>query len=344
MAPPPVLLLPRWLLVVGGVTSAAKPRSFSNYSLPGIGLGSSNSSSTRSRSSRRFSSNAEQSTGSRRRWWSDEAQFDDNDEEEFEENEEEGFSFGGGSASWSQAFDEPWFTKASRAYGYVLPVVLVSMLAASGPQAFLMAMAIPLAQSAVSLAIRAFSNTSSWGRRNQEEYDDDYYSDYRSSGWEEPEQEEYSNTSSAKYKDSSRSRSQQQQPWAKGGKSEDAEPTVGSDNTDSASSSNNTDKSGSSAGFGGWDELDAGNDVQYRSSGSSRRSAGASPAADKASAAATGGGGGAARSMRRRRPQPERRRPRSRAAAAARYRQSPLFMRLLVALFPFLGSWFRIML
>jgi hypothetical protein len=48
--------------------------------------------------------------------------------------------------------------------------------------------------------------------------------------------------------------------------------------------------------------------------------------------------------MRRRRPQPERRRPRSRAAAAARYRQSPLFMRLLVALFPFLGSWFRIML
>jgi hypothetical protein len=231
--------------------------------------------------------------------------------------------------------------QASRAYGYVLPVVLVSMLAASGPQAFLMAMAIPLAQSAVSLAIRAFSNTSSWGRRNQEEYDDDYYSDYRSSGWEEPEQEEYSNTSSAKYKDSSRSRSQQQQPWAKGGKSEDAEPTVGSDNTDSASSSNG---SGSSAGFGGWDELDAGNDVQYRSSGSNRRSAGASPAADKASAAATGGGGGAARSMRRRRPQPERRRPRSRAAAAARYRQSPLFMRLLVALFPFLGSWFRIML
>jgi hypothetical protein len=113
MAPPPVLLLPRWLLVVGGVTSAAKPRSFSNYSLPGIGLGSSNSSSTRSRSSRRFSSNAEQSTGSRRRWWSDEAQFDDNDEEEFEENEEEGFSFGGGSASWGQAFDEPWFTKVS---------------------------------------------------------------------------------------------------------------------------------------------------------------------------------------------------------------------------------------
>jgi hypothetical protein len=229
--------------------------------------------------------------------------------------------------------------QALRAYGYVLPVILVSMLVATGPQAFLMAMAIPLAQSAVSFAIRAFSNTSFWGRRNQEEYDDDYYSDYRSSGWEESEQEEeYSNTySSAKYKDSRSSRNQQQQPWAKGVKSEDSEPTADSDGTASASSSNNTSEGGRSTGFGGWDEPDAG-DYQYRNS--SRRSAGSSPAADTATAA-----GGAPRSVkRRRRPQQETATRGRRSRAAARYSQSPLFMRLLVAVFPFLGSWFRIML
>ncbi|KAM0901002.1 hypothetical protein ACQ4PT_020261 [Festuca glaucescens] len=336
---PPPSMLPQLGGVVVGVTAAARPPNLFSYSLLSIGLGSCPFSSGSSRCGRRFSSNAEQSTRSRK-WWSNEAQFDD-DDGEFEEDEEGSSS--GGSASWGQAFDEPWFTKAFRAYGYVLPVILVYMLAATGPKAFLVAMAIPLAQSAVSLASRAFSNTSfNWGSRNQEEYDGDYYSDYRSSGWEESEQEEeeeYSNTfsSSTNYKDSSSSRSQQQQPWAKGGESEDAEATADSDDTGSASSSNDTSNSGSSAGFGGWDELDAGND--YRNS-SSRRSAGTSAAADTA----TGGGGGAARSMRRRRPQPETRRPRSRAAAAARYRQSPLFMRLLVALFPFLGSWFRIML
>jgi hypothetical protein len=47
---------------------------------------------------------------------------------------------------------------------------------------------------------------------------------------------------------------------------------------------------------------------------------------------------------RRRRPQQETATRGRRSRAAARYSQSPLFMRLLVALFPFLGSWFRIML
>lgn len=334
MPPPPMLLLPRLGLVAGG----AKPTNTFNYSL-GLDLGRRRHSSSPPSiisSSRRLSCNAEQPNGAgtrSRRWWSDEAQFDEDYDDEFDDDYDEEASFG----SAREMFDEPWFTKALRAYGYVLPLILVSMLVATGPQAFLMAMAIPLAQSAVSFSIRAFSST--FGRRDQEVYGDDYYSDYRSGGWEEPEQEEYSST---KYTDSrSRSRSQQrqQQPWAKDGKSEDSEPKGEPDDTDSATGS------GRSAGFGGWDELDSGDDYYYRSSsGGSRRSAGPSPAADTTTAtnAATGG---ASRSVRRRRrPQPETTTRRGRSRAAARYRQSPLLMRLLVAVFPFLGSWFRIML
>uniref|UniRef100_A0ACD5XXQ1 Uncharacterized protein n=1 Tax=Avena sativa TaxID=4498 RepID=A0ACD5XXQ1_AVESA len=325
--PPPTLLLPRRLLVAGG----AKPRSFFNYSLLSVGRGCRRLSSPpsrnggRSSSGRRFSSNAEQSTGSRRRWWFD----GDGEEFGFEFEEEEGSSFGG-SASWNRAFEEPWFAKVWRAYGYVLPVLLVSILAATGPRAFLMAMAIPLAQSALSLAVRAFSGT--FGRRRR-----DYYSDYRSSGWEESEPEDGEDGSS--YSTDSR---YQQQPRAKDDKPQDSVPTATVSATTS-SSSNSGSKSGST-GFGGWDELDAG-DGQYVRSSRQRR-AGASPAAD---AANTATGGGAARSVGRKRPGPEptaarRRRPRSRAAAAARYRQSPLLMHLLVALFPFLGSCFRVML
>ncbi|XP_047087490.1 uncharacterized protein LOC124699195 [Lolium rigidum] len=331
MAPSPVL--PRRLsLVVRGVTAAAaiKHPNILNYSL-GPDSGSSSSSSTRSRSSRRFSSNAEQSTRSRR-WWYDEAQLHD------DYDEEEGPSFGA-SASWDQAFDEPWFAKVSRAYWYVLPLILASMLLATGRQAFLLAMAVPLAQSAASFAIRAFSST--FGR-SQEEYhddDDDYYSDYRSSGWEESGEHEFKSTSySTKYRDG---RSQQQHSWAKDDSSEVSETSEEPDDTDvfSASSSNTSRTS-----FGGWDELVGAGDDQY--TGRSKRPAGAAPPPDAATAADNAAtDAGAARSVGwRRKPQPEtttRRRPRSRAAA--RYTQSPLLMRLLVAVFPFLGSWFRIM-
>jgi hypothetical protein len=226
--------------------------------------------------------------------------------------------------------------QVSRAYWYVLPLILASMLMATGRQAFLLAMAVPLAQSAASFAIRAFSST--FGR-SQEEYhgdDDDYYSDYRSSDWEESGEQEYKNTSySTKYRDG---RSQQQHSWAKDDSSEVSETSEEPDDTDvfSASSSKT-----SSTSFGGWDELDGAGDDQYI--GRSKPRSGTGPPPDAADNTATGG---AARSVgRRRRPQPEttarRRRPRSRAAA--RYTQSPLLMPLFIAVFPFLGSWFRIM-
>ena len=45
-------------------------------------------------------------------------------------------------------------------YGFLLPVMLVSMFAATGTKAFLMAMAFPLGQSAISFLLDAV-----WGRR-----------------------------------------------------------------------------------------------------------------------------------------------------------------------------------
>ena len=40
-----------------------------------------------------------------------------------------------------------------KAYGYLLPAIIASLLLASGPKAFLMALALPLGQSAISFAI-----------------------------------------------------------------------------------------------------------------------------------------------------------------------------------------------
>uniref|UniRef100_A0A0E0FR80 TAFII28-like protein domain-containing protein n=1 Tax=Oryza nivara TaxID=4536 RepID=A0A0E0FR80_ORYNI len=108
----------------------------------------------------------------RRRWWSD--------EDMEEEDDEEGYGYDDGGApggSAQELFGEPWFSKLFRAYGYVLPLLLASMLVATGPRAFLMAMALPLAQSAISWVVSFFTTRS---RRQQEEessygydYDDD---------------------------------------------------------------------------------------------------------------------------------------------------------------------------
>ncbi|XP_048536760.1 uncharacterized protein LOC125515367 isoform X2 [Triticum urartu] len=230
-----------------------------------------------------------------------------------------------GRCSTSHGLPSILWRQVFRVYGYVLPVLLASMLVTTGPQAFLMAMAIPLAQSVLSFAI---SKIGSFGRRrrDEEEYDDDgyYYSDYGSGGWEAEEQ--YRSNSSSTYRgDSSTTSSRYQQQQQE---SADSHPTAEPGDINGTTGTATRSESGSIS-FGGWDELEEGDDRRR----SSRWSAGASPV-DTATA---GGAVGTSRP-------PATRRRRSRGAAAARYRQAPLPMRLLIALFPFLGSWFRIML
>ncbi|KAK7344561.1 hypothetical protein VNO77_14306 [Canavalia gladiata] len=87
----------------------------------------------------------EERYGKKRRWWSDEYR------EEFQEESSSGI--------WEEAIDSLWILKVFKSYGWTLPIILASWLLASGPKAFLMALALPLGQSALALAFEKL-----WGR------------------------------------------------------------------------------------------------------------------------------------------------------------------------------------
>ncbi|KAL2465059.1 hypothetical protein Adt_40910 [Abeliophyllum distichum] len=78
-------------------------------------------------------------------WWS----------EEFygEEEEDEGSGILEGSIGFN------WILKVFRAFGWILPAIFISLLLGTGPNAIIMALALPLAQSAVSLVAGTL-----WGR------------------------------------------------------------------------------------------------------------------------------------------------------------------------------------
>ncbi|CAA0841118.1 Unknown protein [Striga hermonthica] len=76
-----------------------------------------------------------------RKWWSDDFDGDDDDEED-----EEGF----GILEASIGFD--WVLKVLRAFGWMIPAVIASLVLGTGPNSIIMAIALPLAQSALSIA------------------------------------------------------------------------------------------------------------------------------------------------------------------------------------------------
>ncbi|TKY53664.1 hypothetical protein E2542_SST25205 [Spatholobus suberectus] len=90
----------------------------------------------------------EEGYGKKRRWWSDENR-------ELQEEEEEKRSSG----IWEEATESVWIVKIFKSYGWTLPVILTSWLLASGPKAFLMALVLPLGQSALALAFEKL-----WGQ------------------------------------------------------------------------------------------------------------------------------------------------------------------------------------
>ncbi|OEL17233.1 hypothetical protein BAE44_0021749 [Dichanthelium oligosanthes] len=130
---------------------------------------------------RRSSTAATSSRAARRKWWSDPepnqqdygySSLEEEEDDDYEDGDEAAFPGLGGAG---ELFDEPWFSKVFKTYGFLLPVMLVSMLVATGPKAFLMAMAIPLGQSAISFLLDAI-----WGRRRSN----------RDDRWRRPFQEE----------------------------------------------------------------------------------------------------------------------------------------------------------
>ncbi|XP_076913153.1 uncharacterized protein LOC143571674 [Bidens hawaiensis] len=179
--------------------------------------------------------------------------------------------------------DGVWIFKAFKSYGWMLPAIISSLLITSGPKAFLMALAIPMGQSALSLLFQTVWGKPRYKKRRQTKSKPKRPSSQqprpppRAASYMdiEDEQEEYVK--------SKRKRATAYQTWVAG---------------DSKSN-------GSSSSFGGWEELDGRNDWSKKD-GKPRKSM-------------------------------------SKMGRGERRSEMPLLLRLLIAVFPFLGSWTRML-
>jgi len=301
------------------------------------------------------------SRAARRKWWSDPEPNQQEygyssleEEEDGYEDEDEAFPGFGGAA---ELFDEPWFSKVFKTYGFLLPVMLVSMLVATGPKAFLMAMAIPLGQSAISFLLDAI-----WGRRRSnrddswrgpfQEYDDEEEEDYPEDSTDFAtggRGNRYSRSSSYYEGRGRRRRQDNYQSWV-------SNDFADADNSTKGSSSENGEGNKSSGNFGGWDELLNDDNVATQekrrtgssfSDGNTDYSKRPRPAVTEeemdTAAAGRGAGQGLGAPPARMRMRRQRGMPRTTRLGGTRYKQAPILMRLLVAVFPFLGSWFRLL-
>ncbi|KAK1592775.1 hypothetical protein Q3G72_030197 [Acer saccharum] len=225
---------------------------------------------------------------------------DDDDQDEEEDDDDEGFFSGNVKKKkkdrewWSKKYgtrkkkptnlfeeviESIWILKVFKSYGWLLPAIIISFLLATGPKAFLMALALSLGLSALSLAFEKLQGklqrrpkSKTRMRRKTS------YSNATSVEMNEEEQEESHENRNKKM----------------------SEFWVGSDNGSVRKGSEDAPS------FGGWDDhLDG--------AGSMRRKS-----------RVTGG------SQRRRE---------EKLSGNGRSSETPLLLRLLVALFPFISSW-----
>ncbi|RLN25467.1 uncharacterized protein C2845_PM07G18630 [Panicum miliaceum] len=305
------------------------------------------------------------SRAARRKWWSDPEpsqqeygysyQEEEEEEDGYEDEDEAAFPGFGGAA---ELFDEPWFSKVFKTYGFLLPVMLVSLLVATGPKAFLMAMAIPLGQTAISFLLDII-----WGRRRSSR-DDRWRGPFEEDDEEEEDYPEdatdfatggrgnrYSRSSSC-YEGRGRRKQDNYQSWVSNDFSDAYNSTKGSNSEDGEGNKSN-------GNFGGWDELLNDDNVATQERRRRRRRSSFSdgntdyskrprPAVtgveDKdAAAAGRGAGQGLGAHPARMRTRRQQGMPRTTGLGTTRYKQVPILMRLLVAVFPFLGSWFRLL-
>ncbi|PON94893.1 Transmembrane protein [Trema orientale] len=214
------------------------------------------------------------SKGKKRRWWSDESP-------EMEE---------GPGGILEEAIDAFWILKVFKSYGWMLPIILVSWLVATGPKAFLMALALPLGQSALSLAFKKL-----WGRsqsrpkrrrtRVRKKQSARTVTDAETEEEEAAEEEDDGGES--------RRRKMGYQSWV-----------VGNEGSVDKGGQNGTT-------FGGWDDLE-------------RAKSGVRPSRMR-------GGSGKTASEK------------GKLSRRERKSDTPLLLRLLIAFFPFLGSWSKML-
>ncbi|KAL3828318.1 hypothetical protein ACJIZ3_017120 [Penstemon smallii] len=154
----------------------------------------------------------------------------DNDDDDDDESMEQ----------WAEALedyiDSMWILKVFRSYGWMLPPILLSMLLATGPKAFLMALALPIGQSTFAFAFQKMQengkNKPKPKTRKTKKRRSRPYSPRNAKSEEEAEW-----VSSLE----ARMKKKEYQSW------------VSNNNNVSVSSSDR-----SKADFGGWDELDSG--------------------------------------------------------------------------------------
>ncbi|KAK1411235.1 hypothetical protein QVD17_37782 [Tagetes erecta] len=183
--------------------------------------------------------------------------------------------------------DGVWIFKVFRSFGWMLPAIISSLLLTSGIKAFLLALAIPMGQSALSLLFQTV-----WGKpktktrrqgksRRKQQPQPPPQSPPRGASYMdiEDEQEEYVK--------GERKRATGYQTWVAG----------------DGSSDNKTN--GSSSSFGGWEELDE-RKTRFNKDGNRKQS-------------------------------------KSKMSRRVKRSETPLLLRLLIAVFPFLGSWTKLL-
>ncbi|KAI4338086.1 hypothetical protein L6164_016438 [Bauhinia variegata] len=205
--------------------------------------------------------------GKKRQWWSDESPG----------MEEET------SGIWEEAVDNLWIFEIFRSYGWTLPIIILSWLLASGPKAFLMALVLPLGQSALQLAFEML-----WGKAESKPKRKSRMRrkppTRTATGTKRKEEEETQNARGAKAG---------YQSWV-------------DENYSSVNRGSRDERS-----FGGWEDLDR--------SGPATSSSGMRGAAQRTPTEM------------------------GKLSRRERKRDRPLLLRLLIALFPFLGSWTKML-
>ncbi|PSR98345.1 TRNA modification GTPase [Actinidia chinensis var. chinensis] len=191
------------------------------------------------------------------------------------------------SGTVGEIIDSVWILKVFLSYGLMLPAIIVSIVLATGPKAFLMALALPIGQSALTLAF-----TKLWGakqdnpKRKTKTKPRVSFSSYVELEEEEEKESKGTRKGKAEY-----------QSWVS--------PNDVSINKDSQIPSN----------FGGWDDLDRTKGFDMGSSRSSTQ---------------TGRSG---------RTQTEK----GKFSRRERRSDTPFLLRLLIAAFPFLSSWTKML-
>ncbi|MBA0590939.1 hypothetical protein Gorai_019628 [Gossypium raimondii] len=175
-----------------------------------------------------------------------------------------------------------------RAFGWMLPAIAISLLLGTGPNAFIMALAVPLGQSALSLVFDKVS-----GRTSES---------WKSAPRRKTKKKQFTRAAA----NNTRTNKGKQEPNKTGGEKESYSSWLNTDGGLQGKGGQRVPK------YGGWDQLD--DQVETQKRATSRK------------------GNGAPK---------QRKEDKFSRVGRDRVRDTPLLLRLLIAVFPFLGSWTR---